>query len=183
MIILYILILVLIVLVYTVFILFLLAQVFAIFTTNAPFVPIPRDVVGDIVKNLKLNSNSVLYDLGCGDARVLIKAVEKYPEVKAVGVERAFLPYLLARFYTRKYKNIEIRRENIFRTDVSNATHVFMYLFPGVPDKLIEIFKEKCRPGIRVVSCDFESKNYKPVEIIDIESNNKIGKKLFVYSL
>lgn len=164
--------------------LFFLSEVIAIFTTDAPFVPIPNGVEDKIIEALKLGNDSVLYDLGCGDARILLKAVEKYPSIKAVGVEKSFFPYLLAKFYTRKYKNIEIKREDIFETNVSDATHIFIYLYPQIVEKLMSIFDKKCKKGTRIVSCDFEDKDRKPEERIGL-GNNKTGrgKRLIVYIL
>lgn len=88
------------------FILFfiLLFQVIAIFTTDAPFVPVPKKIQKNIVDHLDLKAESILYDLGCGDARILLEATKKYPNIKAIGIEKALFPYLLAKFYTRKYK-------------------------------------------------------------------------------
>ena len=164
--------------------LFFLAQIISIFTADAPFVPIPREIEDKIIESLKLNEDSVLYDLGCGDGRVLKSAVEKYPNIKAVGIEIAFIPYLLARFKTRKNKNIEIRREDIFKTDIANATHIFTYLYPKVMEKLMPVLEKKCRSGTRIVSCDFEDKNRKPTEIIELSKNNSgRGKRLIIYSL
>ena len=166
------------------FILFVILQIISIFTSDAPFVPVPKAVEDEIVKNLELKSGSVLYDLGCGDGRVLIKAVQKHPGIRAVGVEVAFFPYLLAKFKTRKYKNIEIKQENIFQTDLSNATHIFLYLYPEVISRLFMRIREKCKPGTRVISCDFEAENYEPERITVIENTGqKRGRELFVYTI
>jgi len=162
--------------------LFIGAQVVAIFTTDAPFVPIPGGIDEKIIETLKLGDNSVLYELGCGDARVLRKASEKYPGIKMVGVEIAFIPYLLARVKSRKYRNIKIKRENIFRTHVGDTTHIFMYLYPHVVEKLMPILKNKCKPGTRIVSCDFQDKHREAEEVIPITSRSHTrGKNLFIY--
>ena len=167
------------------FIFFLVAEVTASFTTDAPFVPVPKEIVDEIIKNLGLTSSSVLYDLGCGDARVLIKTAQKYPGIKAVGVEIAFFPYLLAKLYAQKYKNIEIIRENIFKTDISNATHIFVYLYPKIINRLFLIIKEQSKAGTKIVSCDFQIEGQKPIQIINLSTinpNSKRGQKLFIYT-
>ena len=165
-------------------IIFFLAQIVAHFTTQAPFVPIPDKIILDIVRSLHLNNASILYDLGCGDGRVLKEAVKSNPNIRAVGIEKALIPYLLARWNIRKSKNVEIRQEDIFTTDISDSTVIFFYLFPGVPDKLITAFEKRCKPGVRVVSCDFDCKDRKPTEVIDLDNlNSKRGKKLFVYAI
>ncbi|MBI4155906.1 MAG: hypothetical protein HY507_01595 [Candidatus Zambryskibacteria bacterium] len=165
------------------FVLFFLAEIVAIFTTDAPFVPIPEETLEKIIENLKLDNNSILYDLGCGDARVLQKMVEKYPNIKSVGIEIAFVPYILARLKTRKNKNIQIKRQNIFSADVSDATHIFVYLYPEVMEKLMPMLEKKCWKGTLVISCDFEDKNRKPTEIIHLDTLAKRGKRLIVYRL
>src|SRR3990167_8329445 len=151
MILLYLLILILLVIIFVGFILIISMQLMAVFTTNAPFVPVPSKTENDIIQTLELNPGSILYDLGCGDARILIKAVKKHPEIKAVGVDVGFLPYLLAKFYTRNYKNIEVKREDIFKTDISPATHIFLYLYPKVINKLIINIRKQCKPNTRIV--------------------------------
>ncbi len=164
-------------------ILFFIAQIIAAFQIDAPFVPVPVEIEDKIIEILKLNSNSVFYDLGCGDARVILKALDKYPDIKAVGVEVAFFPYLLARFYIRKYKNAEIRQEDIFKTDLSDASHIFMYLFPGIPGRLMPILEKKCKVGTKVVSCDFDDNSREATEIIELNPLAKRGKRLIVYTI
>jgi len=169
--------------VFVVFVSIITMQLVAIFTTDAPFVPVPNKTEDDIIKSLELKPGSILYDLGCGDARILIKAVQKHPEIKAVGVDVGFLPYLLAKFYTRNHKNIEIKREDIFETDISEATHIFLYLYPKVINKLILNIQKQCKPGTRIVSCDFELDDISPTEIVELNTTSLRGKKLFVYNL
>jgi len=160
-----------------------LVQLLAEFTTDAPFVPVPSKVEDDVIKALELNSNNTLYDLGCGDARILLRAVKKHPDIKAVGIEVAFLPYLLAKFYTRNYQNIVIKREDIFKTDISSATHIFLYLYPAVINRLIENIRNQCKPSTRIVSCDFELENTTPDSIIELDSSKPRGKRLCVYKI
>lgn len=160
----------------------------AIFTTDAPFVTIPGGIDEQIFNALHLTDNSVLYDLGCGDARVLSYCLSYYPEkrpkIRAVGVDIAFIPYLLAKWKTRNIPNITLRREDIFKTDISDATHFFLYLYPKVISKLIHKIKKECRSGTRIVSCDFEIADIQPKEIIKIKSeNSKRGERLFVYEI
>ena len=168
------------------FILFFFVQLLTQFTADAPFIGVPEKILNEVVKALDLNENSVLYDLGCGDGRVLTEAIKNHPQIRAVGVEIASFPYYLAKFHTRKYKNIEIKRENIFKTDISKATHIFLYLYPKVIDRLFARIREQCRPGTIIVSCDFEIKNFSPIKVIDLSNINpdsNRGKKLYIYKI
>lgn len=155
---------------------------FALLTTRVPFVPVPADAVSRIIDQLDLPADAVFYDLGCGDGRVLKAAIERYPGIKAVGVEKAPIPYLLARFRTRKHPGIEIRRADIFKTDVSDATHVYLYLFPKVVTRLLPKLEKECTPGTKVFSCDFRSAQKQPAKTIPLGQPSKsLGKELFVY--
>jgi len=168
--------------VFIIFIFLFLAQIIAALTTDAPFIPVPDEIDNEILANLNLTSGSVLYDLGCGDARILIKAVKKFQNVRAVGVEKAIIPYCLAKFNSRKYVDIQIRREDIFDTDISSATHIFVYLYPKVINKLICNIKNQCKGGTRLVSCDFQLDKILPNKMIELNNpNQKRGKRLFIY--
>ncbi len=163
-------------------ILFFIGEIIAEFTTDAPFVPVPKEIVGDIVDILELEEDSCLYDLGCGDGRVLFSAVKKYPSIRAVGVDIAFEPYFIAKFRARNFKNVKIKREDIFKTDMHDATHIFLYLYPQVISNLILNIKKQCKSGTRIVTCDFEIKENKPVKIVALNKSSSVrGKKLFVY--
>ena len=161
--------------------LFFLAEVLAKFTTDAPFVPIPDGISKEIIKILDLNNQSVFYDLGCGDGRILVDIVKSNPNIKAVGVEKAFLPYFLAKIKTRKFENIEIKRSDIFKENLSGSTDIFLYLYPQVLDKLLPNLESQCKTGTRIISCDFKFKEKKPTKIIELNANSRRGKKLFVY--
>lgn len=169
---------------FSIFIFTFVSNVVAIFTTDSPFVSVSNSVKEKIVKNLELRDGSVLYDLGCGDARVLLSAVNSFPNIKAIGVEVAFYPYLLAKFKTRNYKQIEIRRSDIYKTNISDATHIFMYLYPSVVNKLVHNVEKQCKSRTKIISCDFEINSLKPLKIVELDSNDsKLCKKLFIYTL
>ena len=153
------------------------------FTVDAPFVPIPNGISKEIIKNLNLNNQSVFYDLGCGDGRILIDVVNSSPNIKAVGIEKAFLPYFLAKIKTRRFENIEIKRGDIFKENLSSTTDIFLYLYPQVLDRLLPNLESQCKKGTKIISCDFEFKGKKPTKIINLNTNSRRGKKLFVYNL
>ena len=166
------------------FIFLSLTQIIAVFTTDAPFVSVPDEIDDEIIDNLELAQDSILYDLGCGDAKVLIKAIKKIQGIQAVGVEKSLIPYFLAKFNSRKHNNIQIRREDIFSTDISSATHIFVYLSTKAVNKLFGNIKNQCKKGVRLISCDFELNSISPDKIVELDNSNKrIGKKLFIYTI
>lgn len=165
-------------------ILFFISAVIAQFTTDAPFVPIPRGIENDIINALALSNTSILYDLGCGDARVLTEAVRKYPYIQAIGIEKGFIPFVFAKWRTRNNPTITIILGDIFTASISDATHIFTYLYPQVVEKLMPKISTECLPGTRIVSCDFEAKNRTPIEIIPLKKTVAgRGEKLIIYSV
>jgi precorrin-6B methylase 2 len=153
--------------------------------THAPFIPIPKGVLPHIVKALDLQPGQRVYDLGCGEGRVLISCLAKQPDIRCVGMERSWLPWLMARFYARHLPkdSIRLQRCDFLKQDLSGADKIFVYLFPGLMDRLLPKFKTELKPGTRVVSCDFEFKSMQPIEVIDMERpENVLGRKLFVYT-
>ncbi|HBD24901.1 MAG: hypothetical protein A2566_00930 [Candidatus Zambryskibacteria bacterium RIFOXYD1_FULL_40_13] len=165
------------------FVFFMLAQTISTLLGDVPYIPIPKITEKNVIEVLKLDNNSVFYDLGCGDGRVLLRAVEQFPQIRAVGVDIGFIPFFLAKFYIRKYKNISIKRENIYKTDIHDATHIFLYLYPKVVDRIFVNILKQCKPGTKIVSCDFELIDVTPTEIINLETKALRGKTLFVYTL
>ncbi len=153
-------------------------------TGRAPFIPISQDVLGDIVAALELKEGSVLYDLGSGDGRVIFAAAQKHPEITAIGVERSFLPYVVSLVDRKRKKlpNTSFVRANFFDVSVGDATHVFLYLLPGLMQALTPKLEKELKPGTRVVTCDFRLKDKMPVRTIDLHRKNyELGRKIHIY--
>lgn len=148
-----------------------------------PFVPIKKRALPLIIKALQLSPGCTVYDLGCGDGRVLLSCVRSMKNITAVGLELRIIPFLISLFQT-KGLNIKIKRQDIFKARLTEATHIFCYLSNPAMEKLAEKFRDECRVGVRIVSCDFPLPNWKPKEIIPIAvENDKFAKTLFVYEM
>jgi tRNA G46 methylase TrmB len=152
--------------------------------SRAPFVPTRPEVLEEIMEIIDpLPEGSVFYDLGCGDARMLVEMAKRNPNVRFIGIEFQFIPYLLARFRTRG-KNISIKRGMFENYDISDATHVYAYLYPHVMDNLLPKFEKELKPGSIVYSLDFECSQRTGGRIVALSSHDplKLGTNLFVYS-
>lgn len=128
-----------------------------------------------MIKALELSDFSVFYDLGCGDARVLVEAKKLYPQIVCRGIEKDGLAFFLARLKVRN-KNIEIKRGDIFEEDLSGASHIFTYLFPELMDELLPKLEKELKPGARLVSCAFAFSKKQPASVIQAQ------KKIFIYN-
>ncbi len=160
--------------------LFLLQPLFSF----VPFIPVQRKVLDEIFLNLKLEENSVLYDLGCGDGRILFEAKKRNRSISCVGIEIAPFPFLFTKIKSLLHssKNIHILYGNFFNIDISPASHIFLYLFPEVLDDLLPKFEKELKPGTRIVSCDFQFSKREPNKVIEIKPTKwQKNKKLYIY--
>jgi len=150
--------------------------------TRAPFVPAPREILPAIVQALGLKEESVVYDLGCGDGRVLEACWNQQPQARYAGLEKDWLPFWLAKWRLRHNKDIKIIQQNFFKHDLSGATHIFLYLFPEVMDQLLPKFEKELQSGARVVSCSFRFSHRDPTERIDLHRpEGLLGRELYIY--
>jgi len=137
---------------------------------RAPIVhysPAPKNVVRVALDMLKLKKNDILFDLGCGDGRILIMAAKLYG-VRAIGIEIRRALVKIARENARKagvLPLVEIIRGDFFRIDLSAATAITLYLSSTVNNALKVKFMRELRPETRLVSIFFPIPSWTPVEV------------------
>ena len=123
----------------------------------APFVPSPVSVVDKMLELADLKPGETVYDLGCGDGRIVIAAAQKYG-AKAVGVELDEGRYQNC---VRRVKEaglddmVKIVHSDITQMSVREADAVTLYLLESANQRLRPILERDLRPGARVVSHDF----------------------------
>jgi SAM-dependent methyltransferase len=130
------------------------------------FVPTPQAVVDKMLELAEVKKGDVVYDLGCGDGRIVVTAAKKYG-VKAVGFD--IDPKRVKEARARVKENrvghlVEIRQADIFKLDLCEATVVTLYLLPELNVKLMPQL-EKLEPGSRIVSHEFDMRGAKPVQV------------------
>ena len=157
------------------------------FKNRVPFVTSSNSVLKDIAKAMEIKDNSVVYDLGCGDGRVLLYLSSVNNKANYIGIENNTFPVILANigsyFKNKKTGNkVNILNADFFKQDLSNATHIFTYLYPNIMDELLPKFEREFKPGTRMISLAFKFAGKEPLEEIDLgRSKYKLGRKLFVY--
>ena len=149
-----------------------------------PFVPTTQDVVEKMLQMAGVKKGDVVFDLGSGDGRIVITAAKKYG-VRAVGFE--IDPDLIkqSRENIRKAgveKLAEIREQDIRTVDLNPATVVTMYLLPEVNLMVRPSLWRQLKPGSRVVSHDFDMRDWKPVKTEEIkEAESGWGHTLYLW--
>jgi len=135
------------------------------------FVPTPQDVVDKMLELAAVKKGDVVYDLGCGDGRIVVTAAKKYG-CKAVGFdidpERVEASQQNVK-KNRVEKLVTIEEKDIFKLDLRPASVVTLYLLPELNVKLIPQL-EKLKPGTRIVSHNFDMKGVKPKEEVTVKS-------------
>ena len=150
-------------------------------TPDVIFVPTPQDVVEKMLELVKVTKKDVLYDLGCGDGRIVVTAAKKYG-CKATGfdVDPKRIEESLANVKKNKVEKLaEIKQQDIFKLDLSKANVITLYLLPSLNVKLIPQLK-KLKPGSRIVSHDFNMRGVKPDKKIEMKSK-KDNRKHTIY--
>lgn len=158
---------------------FFISPVYTSLTDRVPFVPSPRRGLGIISDFMEITDNSIVYDLGCGDGRILTALAKRNKKARYVGVENDWFPYVLAKIRSLPYKNVTIVWQDFFKTDVTEATHVFVYLYPRLMDELAPKFDSQLGPGSTVVSYMFKFKDREPSAVTFLR---KKYKKLYRYN-
>jgi predicted RNA methylase len=137
-------------------------------TPDVVYWPTPQPVVDEMLKMAKVTKDDILYDLGCGDARIPVTAAKKFG-CKAFGydIDPARIKDSLENVKKNEVeKLVTIKKQDIFAPDfdISQASVVTLYLLPELNVRLIPKL-EKLKDGSRIVSHDFDIRGIKPKEV------------------
>lgn len=124
---------------------------------GAPFIPTFSGYVPRMLALAGVGPGDVVYDLGCGDGRVVLTALRMGAD-RAIGYEISRFPLLLARVraaFARVGGRASFARRNIRTCDVSDATLVYLYLMPQITNDLAESSLLTLRRGAKVLSAAF----------------------------
>lgn len=131
------------------------------------FVPTPPSAVERMVEIAEIRPGEVVYDLGCGDGRIVIAAAKRQ-KIKAVGVDIDPERVAESRENVRAAgldSSVEIRQADVFDLDLSEADVVFLYLTPRLNERLMPQLR-RLKPGARIISYEFDMGSAKPVQVV-----------------
>jgi hypothetical protein len=147
------------------------------------FVPTPQEVVDKMLELARVTKDDVVYDLGCGDGRIVVTAAKQYG-CRAYGYD------IDPKRVRESLENVEkngvgnlatIQQKDIFTLDLSPANIVTLYLLPSLNVKLIPQL-EKLRPGARIVSHDFDMKGVIPDAVVTVEGAGGYGHTVYLWT-
>jgi SAM-dependent methyltransferase len=149
------------------------------------FVATPQDVVDKMLELAQVTKDDLLYDLGCGDGRIVVTAAKRYG-CKAVGYD--IDPVRVKESLQNVQKNnvghlVSIEQKDIFTLDLSKANVITLYLLPRLNVKLFPQL-EKLKPGSRIVSHNFQMRGVEPDKVIKLYSNEDHDKhKIYLWTI
>ena len=146
------------------------------------FVPTPHEVVEEMLKLAKVGPTDVVYDLGSGDGRIPIAAVEKFNAKSAVGID--INPERIKEAHANHAKSsvgnrVRFILGDMFEENISQATVVTLYLLPSLNVKLIPKFRAELKPGTRIVSQSFDMQGeWEPEQTITVQ-----GRPVYLWTI
>ena len=139
---------------------------------EVPFVPSPQVVVDEMLRLAEVRQEDFVIDLGSGDGRILITAAAKFG-ARGVGVDldENLIHQSVANAQAAGVaERVQFIRQDLFKTDLSRATVITMYLLPGVNMRLRPQLLA-LKPGTRIVAHDFDLGDWKPDAKLTVRKN------------
>ena len=144
-----------------------------------PYVPSPQSVVADMLRYADVGPDDFLIDLGSGDGRIVLTAAKVFG-ARGFGVE--IKDHLVKQANEAAQKQgiadrVRFLKQDLFKTDVSQATVITMYLLPDTVNLLKDKFLAELRPGTRIVSHDYPLTGWKAEKdrVFDLEEKVNIS--------
>lgn len=147
----------------------------------APFVQTPLEVAKKMLDLSQIKPGEVLYDLGCGDGRLIILAA-KDVGAKSTGIELREDLVERARTEIKRFNledKVKVIQGNFFDVNISDANVVTLYLTSSANERLRPKLEAELKPGARVVSHDFKVPGWKPVGVYD----ELLGHTIYTYRI
>lgn len=143
---------------------------------DVPYVPTPYEVVNEMLKMAGVGKNDLLYDLGCGDGRIVITAV-KEAGCRGVGID--IDPQRIEECKSNAAQEgvtdkVTFLQQNLFEADFSKATVVTLYLLQSVNLELRPKLLRVLKPGTRIVSHDFSMKDWKADKSLEVDLDRRM---------
>ena len=153
-------------------------------TPDVVYVGTPYDVVSKMLKMARIKKSDLVYDLGCGDGRILVLAAQKYG-CRGVGYDIDPVRVRASRENVARNdvgKLVKILQADIFTLDLRKANVIPLYLLPEMNQRLLPQL-EKLRPGSRVVCHNYDLGEIQPDEEVTMISNeDNSSHTLYLYT-
>lgn len=156
-------------------ILLLLLFPFLLFNYRVIFFPTEKVHLEYLKRNFNISNSDVVYDLGCGNGRIL-KYLIADSKARGIGIELSPILYLISKLRLRKFKNINVVWGDFFKVNLSEASLVYCFLNQKVFKKITPQLKTELKSGTKIISYITEAEDLKQVSVI----KDSAGQNLFL---
>ena len=128
------------------------------------------EVIDAMLKVAQVSEKDTVYDLGCGDGQIVIAAARDYG-ARGIGIDINPKRTKNGRVNARKAgvnEKVTFITQDFFKTDLSSATVIMLYLDPKVNLRLRPKLLRELKPGVRVVSNSFDMGDWKPDQVVKL---------------
>ena len=142
-----------------------------------PYVPSPQSVVADMLKLAEVGPKDFVIDLGSGDGRIVLTAAKVFG-ASGFGVEIQDKLVQLSNEAAKKEgvaDRVKFVTQDLFKTDISKATVLTMYLLPNTVNMLKDKLLAELRPGTRVLSHDYPLAGWIPEKYVQMDLEDKVA--------
>jgi SAM-dependent methyltransferase len=151
------------------------------------YVPTPQDVTDAMCRLAKVTKDDVVYDLGCGDGRMVITAVQKFGAKRGVGVDLDPDRVKDSKENAKKAKvedKVEFRVGDVLKvSDLSDATVVLLYMGDDINLRLRPILQQTLKPGARIVSHRFTMGDWKAEKEETVNSSEGYECRILLWTI
>jgi SAM-dependent methyltransferase len=160
---------------------------------KVPYVPTPEKVVQAMLKLADVKEGNTVYDLGCGDGRIVIAAVKEFKAGKGLGID--FNPERLkdceksmedAKLSADQKKKLTFKQGDVLKMtpdDFKDVDVVTLYLLPEVNLRLKPILQKGLKPGARIVSHAFDMGDWKPEKTERVPDNDGFERTVYLWTI
>jgi SAM-dependent methyltransferase len=144
---------------------------------DVPYVPTEQKLVEKMLEMGEVTKDDIVYDLGCGDGRIVISAA-LYRGARGVGID--INPTRIEESIANSEKakvtdRVKFIQSDLFEADISEATVVTLYLLPSVNIRLRPKLFAELKPGTRIVSHDFDMDEWTPDNSVQYDRDTDFG--------
>jgi SAM-dependent methyltransferase len=156
---------------------------------DVPYVPSTEPAVEAMLKLADVKRTDVIYDLGCGDGRIVITAAKKFG-TRGVGID--INPVRIAEAKENAKKAgvehlVRFEENDLFEADIKEATVVTLFLLPNINLKLKPKLMKDLKPGTRVVSNTFDMGDWEAEKRANVDDNNSedsyLSSKFYLWTI
>jgi ribosomal protein L11 methylase PrmA len=137
------------------------------------YVPTPPEVVDAMLKVAKVTAKDTVYDLGCGDGRIVIAAVKQGAKGIGIDIDPERIKEAEANAETQGVKGkVTFKNADLFETNISDASVVTLYLLPSLNLKLRPKLWKDLKVGTRIVSHAFDMGDWEPEQQLEVDGRH-----------